>query len=62
MQDSMPRCLVCEQSSQEVPLLSVSYQDQQYWICPTHLPILIHKPDQLIGKLPGADKLKPNEH
>jgi len=55
-------CLVCEQTSQEIPLLAIEYQDQKYWICPTHLPILIHKPDQLIGKLPGAEKLSGHEH
>ncbi len=62
MSEIMPRCLVCEQTSEEVPLLNLTYQDKHYWICPTHLPILIHKPGQLSGKLPGAENLKPNEH
>jgi hypothetical protein len=62
MIDDKPRCLVCEQSSQEVPLITIEYQDKAYWICPQHFPILIHKPDQLIGKLPGAEKLTGHEH
>jgi hypothetical protein len=56
-----PKCLVCEQTSQEVPLLSINYRNRQYWICPQHFPILIHQPDKLIGKLPGAEKLIPGE-
>ncbi len=52
-----PRCLVCEQDSQAVPLIELRYQDGVYWICPQHLPILIHKPSQLADKLPGADNL-----
>jgi hypothetical protein len=55
-------CLVCKQSSQEIPLLMIEYQDRQYWICPQHLPILIHKPEQLVGKLPGAENLHGGEH
>lgn len=55
-------CLVCGGSSQEIPLLAVEYQDKLYYICPQHFPILIHKPDQLIGKLPGAEKLQGHEH
>ncbi len=62
MPEETPRCIVCERSNQEVPLLSMSYQDQHYWVCPSHLPVLIHKPNQLIGKLPGAENLSPHEH
>ena len=62
MADKQHTCIVCEQSSQEIPLLAVEYQDQQYWICPQHFPILIHNPEQLAGLLPGAEKLKGHEH
>lgn len=62
MTEALHTCIVCEQSSQEIPLLALEYQDQQYWICPQHFPILIHKPGQLIGKLPGAEKLQAHEH
>lgn len=54
-------CLQCEQSEQEVPLIEVNFQGEKYYICPQHLPILIHKPAQLAGKLPGADHLAPSE-
>ena len=62
MPENQPTCLVCERTSAEIPLLSVIYQGQTYWICPSDFPILIHQPGLLIGKLPGAEKLKPHEH
>jgi hypothetical protein len=62
MPDNQHICIVCQQSSQEIPLLVVEYQDKQYWICPQHFPILIHNPNQLVGLLPGAEKLKGHEH
>jgi len=61
MADNEQKCLVCAQTSQEVPLLAISYQNRQYWICPQHFPILIHQPEKLKGKLPGAEKLSPGE-
>lgn len=54
-------CFVCKQTSREVPLLAIEYQDRQYWICPQHLPILIHKPHELAQILPGAENLQGYE-
>lgn len=62
MTEEIHACIVCEQTSQEIPLLAIEYQDRKYWICPQHFPILIHRPDQLAGKLPGAEKLVGHEH
>ena len=59
---SQQRCLACERDSTITPLIAIQYRDSQYWICPQHLPVLIHDPTQLIGKLPGATDLKPAEH
>jgi hypothetical protein len=55
-------CVYCERDSEEVPLINLSYSGQDYWICPQHLPILIHKPSQLKDKLPGVDRLTPPDH
>ena len=52
-------CLACGRGSNEVPLLVLDYQSTTFWICPQHLPVLIHDPHQLIGKLPGAEGLAP---
>jgi hypothetical protein len=37
------------------------YKDESKWICPTHLPILIHQPDLLADKLPGLENMGPPE-
>ena len=55
-------CLFCERTSDEVPLLDLEFKGTQIQICPQHLPILIHDPAQLIGRLPGAEDLRPAEH
>ncbi len=55
-------CLFCHRDATQTPLLTLEYQQGQVWICPQHLPILIHDPAQLIGHLPGAENLSPAEH
>ena len=62
MPETKAVCLVCNQTSDEIPLIAVSYQGRQYWICPSDFPILIHQPGLLVGKLPGAERLRPHEH
>ncbi len=54
--DSTPHCLSCERTDNEVPLVSFIYKGESLWICPQHLPLLIHNPAQLAGKLPGIEK------
>ena len=55
-------CLVCRKPSAEVPLISFQYKSSDLWICPQHLPVLIHDPTKLAGLLPGAENLKPADH
>jgi hypothetical protein len=57
MTSTTPYCVACERTSEQVPLLQIIFRDQVAWICPQHLPILIHKPQELAGKLPGAENL-----
>ncbi|MBE0650953.1 MAG: hypothetical protein IH595_08930 [Bacteroidales bacterium] len=52
------QCLLCKKSEQEAPLLQLDYKGMNYWICPQHLPVLIHEPSKLEGMLPGASGLK----
>lgn len=59
MTESKTQCLYCECDSEQVPLLAMRYRDAEVWICPQHLPILIHEPAKLAGKLPGAEDLSP---
>ena len=51
-------CLVCKASSTETPVTKFYYQESEFYICPQHIPVLIHNPQELVGLLPDADKLK----
>ncbi len=45
------RCLNCQLSENETPLVPLHYTGKQAWICPACLPVLIHKTEMLSGKL-----------
>ena len=51
-------CLVCKKSSSEVPVTKFYYQESEFYICPQHMPIIIHNPQELVGLLDGVDKLQ----
>ena len=53
MSDKYKVCIVCEESKDQVPLFKFKFKDSKYYICPTHLPVIIHKPHELEEKLPG---------
>jgi len=57
-----PHCVNCERSVEEVPLLTLAQCTGAAYICPQCLPILIHQPQALSGKLSGVEKLQPHEH
>jgi hypothetical protein len=52
-------CIFCQRDENQVPLVQLSYMAKSYWICPQHIPILIHDPAKLKGALPGAENLQP---
>ncbi len=54
-----PKCLVCGGNEDQVPLLEIKYKGERYHICPQHIPVLIHEPGRLAGRLPGAGDLQP---
>jgi len=56
------KCLYCNRDSQQVPLINLNYRDGEYWICPQHLPILLHSPAKLADVLPGAENMTPSAH
>ncbi|MEK6565074.1 MAG: hypothetical protein AABZ41_00035 [Bacteroidota bacterium] len=56
------QCVACGRSQNEIPLITLSFQGKNFWICPQHLPVLIHNPQLLIGKLPGAEGMSAAEH
>lgn len=51
-------CLFCKRNEEKVPLVQVDYKGKNYFICPQHIPVLIHDPGQLEGLLPGAGDLQ----
>ena len=44
---SEPHCLVCNRTGKQTPLITLEYRNRQFWICPQHLPVLIHDPKWL---------------
>ena len=54
---SQKACLFCHRGEEATPLVNLSFRGAELWICPQHLPLLIHKPTQLVGLLPGAENL-----
>jgi hypothetical protein len=55
-------CLACGRRADAVPLIALSFRGASHWICPQHLPVLIHDPGRLVGRLPGAEELRPADH
>jgi hypothetical protein len=47
MNSNSERCLSCDRTSEQIPLLRLEYAGSEYWICPRCLPVLIHKPERL---------------
>jgi hypothetical protein len=58
----MKTCLNCNQSEQEVPLVTLQYQGQQVYLCSQCFPTLIHSPAKLAGKIKDAEKIQPANH
>jgi hypothetical protein len=52
-------CLNCNASETEIPLVHLLYAGKSAFICSSCLPVLIHQPQKLVGKLDGADKISP---
>jgi hypothetical protein len=59
MTQDQTKCIYCERNSQQAPLLTFEYRGREYRVCPAHLPILIHKPENLSEKLPGTEDWHP---
>jgi len=51
-------CLVCQRDENQIPLVELNYQGKKFYICPQHIPVLIHDPNKLTGSLPGAENME----
>ena len=56
------QCVNCQRGVEQVPLLTLNHRGGTAYICPQCLPVLIHEPQLLVGKLAGAESLRPREH
>ena len=52
-------CLNCKRPETVIPLVNLRYSGRQAWICSQCLPILIHNPQKLAGRLDGAENMNP---
>ena len=56
------QCINCQRDVEQVPLLTLNHRSGTAYICPQCLPVLIHEPQALVGKLAGAESLQPHGH
>ncbi len=59
MSSEKKHCLNCNRSEDEIPLVNLVYAGKPAFICSNCMPVLIHEPEKLIGKLKGAEKIPP---
>jgi hypothetical protein len=57
--DEIFQCLNCERAETDIPLVALRYEGREAWICSQCLPILIHQPQRLVGRLDKADTITP---
>jgi len=50
------KCIVCGKTHEEIPVTKFYYKETEFYICPQHIPMLIHKPTELADMLPGAEE------
>ena len=55
-------CLNCDRSELHVPLLQLRFKGEEITICSQCLPVLIHEPETLIGRMKGAEDIEPRPH
>jgi hypothetical protein len=61
-ENSLKNCLSCNRTENEIPLVTLTYSSKPAYICSHCLPLLIHHPEELIGRLKGAENIPPAEH
>lgn len=55
-------CVMCGSGVDVAPLLMLEFRTGIFWVCAQHLPVLIHDPARLCGKLEGAEGLTPSDY
>jgi len=54
----MLQCINCDQSEEEIPLINIQYKGEKIFVCSGCMPILLHSPAKMVGKLKDADKIQ----
>lgn len=62
MNKTCSTCVACARTSDDVPIVRIEYQGAVIGICPQHLPVLIHDPTSLAGRLAGAESMRAADH
>jgi galactose-1-phosphate uridylyltransferase len=52
------KCILCDKSHNETPVTKFEYRNSEFYICPKHIPVLIHDPQKLTGLLPDAENFE----
>ncbi len=55
-------CLSCDRSESDIPLLQLRFKGEELSICSQCLPVLIHEPEKLVGRMRGAEDIEPIPH
>lgn len=53
-------CIVCQTTSDEMPILNFEFKGKTHYICSQHIPVLIHKAQALQDLLPGMKNTDPS--
>lgn len=54
----LTKCIVCQKTENEVPIIKFKFKGEKYSICSQHIPVLIHKAQALETVIPG---IQPSE-
>ena len=60
--NDVQQCLNCNRTENQIPLVTLRYQGEAAFVCSQCMPVLIHQPEMLVGKLSGAEKLSGAPH
>jgi len=55
-------CINCNRTDAQIPLITLTFNDDAKYICAQCLPVLIHKTYLLADKLPGVEIAPPVDH
>ena len=58
----MTKCILCEKSSDQIPVIAFEFKGKLYHVCTAHLPALLHKPELFADKISGAGEDWVSDH